>query len=419
MKPDLNRDEKYNPVIETIKKLLSSNEEEIKIQRDSAVKLLRERKSSEIYQAREEKEELEERTEKLMHEIDEALEQVKEYEDEKDLKVVEDVAENFYSSRKKMLEDFEQPGGFSEHVEAVEDFISEFNDVSRKEGEVMKRVKRRAGKIPEAMNRLEEHAEELREFHENRYTLLEAEDRLENLLQEISELKQELDKSDGKTEEIEQKKQEKEAKEKEIEKLKQTDRWNEMGELEQQIGMKQEKIDETRKKLSRSVSRMERGLKKLLYRIENSETGFEARKEDLEKLKQHEFRATEELEKSVSKAAEKLSEEDILDEKEGQKFRKAVEDTDFKNLTRKLDRLREELEDKKQQLEEKKVQEEMEDLEKEKKSIETELEDLRDRKEEIKSLKQKKRRQVRQKTERMQEILNETLDADVEIGSEE
>lgn len=399
-----------------LEQIFSSETEDIQADLQEAEDLLVDRKADEIDQAISKEESLKQKTDNILSELEEALEQIKEYEDEKDLKVVEDVTRNFYRSRKKMLEDFEQPEDLENHLQALKDLVKKFNDVSRKEGEVIKRVERRAKKVPEAMNTLEGHVGEIESFVDEDYGLVKSKEKVEELQEEIENLKNEKRSSSNLDDRINEKKEEIEEKETEIKELRKTDRWKELMSLEEEYEQAENQIDSLRKELSQETSKMERGLKKLIYSIENSDTSFSGSKKELVKLKDREYRDLENPDETCLKAVETAKDYDVLDQKELKRFKEAVETTGFSKIIERLRELDRKLSEKEKELSQKKVRKELEDLQKEKTSLKKELEELKDEKEKEMESRRRKKEEIKSMETEIEQIIDRELEADVELS---
>lgn len=82
---------------EKISDFLSSEREELTIQITELPEVFRERKKTEIEEALETEDQMKERSEEIIDQLGESLVEIKDFKDDEDLKVVEDVAQSFYN----------------------------------------------------------------------------------------------------------------------------------------------------------------------------------------------------------------------------------------------------------------------------------------------------------------------------------
>ena len=383
-------------MIDFLKNIFSS-EEDVELSYKDAEKFYKAERSNALEEAREKETELVEKTSDILEEISSEIKQFEGYEDHQNIQAVEDVAENFFHSRKKLLEEFEPSEEIEQHAEDLEQFLSEFEDLSRKENAVMQRVKKDFNSLFKTIENLNNHLEDIEQFLEEEYSSIYELEDLKQIIEDIVHFNQEISDLETKLEDksIEQLEKKIEAKEKEIDALKNSDKWQNKGYIEDRITETQNERDSLVKNLSKNVSKIDRGIKKLIYSIENGQAEFEEDIEELKKLRKKEFDSIKNPETLIEEVAKVVEEEDLLDNTQKKKFEDAVEK--FESLDRdldKIDRLEREEEELKNQYENLDILEELENVEKEldklKEKREKRLEEISSIKEEIEQLRSSK-----------------------------
>lgn len=413
--------------LDRVKDVLSSEEEEIELEPESAPEVFRERRSGELEKARSRAGELVEKTDNLLERLEEDLEEVKGYEDAADLDVVEDVAENFYNTRKRLIENLDFSEDIEEHHEDLEDFLDEFNDVSRKEGAVMKRVQKGSGDLSGTLQELMDHREEVEDFLRNGFRPMKRLEHLEELGEEVEEIREEAERLEKELEEhdTEDIEQELEEIDQEISEIKESDEWREKENMEEQLHLLEDKRSEKEKEVRRKVSKLERGLKKLIYRIENKNQEFDGDFVKLKALFNGNFRKLDSPFPELREAAEILDSEELLEERQQEKFEKAVEELEsFESDLEEIREFEEDIEKVEDKLEDLDLEEKRRELEKERRSVENRLEDKENEMEDLEDSVEDKERELEDKKQEIERKLDSYLKADVNVegnvsGSEE
>ena len=408
---------------EKIAEFFSSEEEDVETTVEEAEKVFKSRKSKEIEDARATAEELVSRTDEVMEDLEQSLEELTEYEDAADIQAVEDVAENFYNSRKRLIKNFEASDEIEQHFEALDDFVEDFNDVSRKEGVVMKRVEQSSGVLSEKISNVVEHRDEMSDFLEKSYRPVNELEQIEEAVEEIrgfGEEKEEVEsRLEDEKESIEELKQEISDKNDELEEVRSTEAWEHKEDIEEKLNYLKSKKEDVERVLSRNTSNLERGLKKLLYSIENSGTEFEGDENKLEKLKNGSFSSVDEPLPELEEASEIIEEEDLLGDRQLEKFGDAVgEFESFEEDFRELEEYRNEIESKKDEFEALDVIETEEKLSKEVEKLKRELEEEED---EVETLEKKLEALEDDRDEevlRLEKFMEKTLGVDVSLSFE-
>jgi DNA repair exonuclease SbcCD ATPase subunit len=401
-----------------LKDALSTKEEEIEVDWRNSPERFRKRKEKKLGESRERAEELVEKTERLLERLDDDLEEVKGYEDAADLNVVEDVAENFYRSRKRLVENVELSNDIEQHYDDLKDFLDEFNDVSRKEGAVMKRVQKSSGDLSGTLQELIDHREEVEEFLRNGYRPMKRVDHLEDLKEETEELEEEIERLEEQldrldTEDIEERIEDVERR---ISEFEESEEWEEKENLEEQLELLEDKKSKREKEVKRTVSKLDRGLKKLIYRIENQGQEFEGDFVTLKSLFNGNFRKIDSPFPELDEATSILESKDILDDRQQEKFEKAVEQLEtFESDLEEIEGFEEDIRKVEEKLEDIDLEEKRRELEKEKSSIQSELEEKEEQIDNLRDTLEQKKTEFEDKKREIEEKLDTYLQADVSL----
>lgn len=378
---------------------------DLEISWEQADETFRDEKSREIESAGERKQDLVEKTFDLTEDIKEGLEAFDEYDDTKDLQIVEDVAQNFYRTRKRLLEDFDpDEEDIEEHLDDLEDFLEEFNDVTRKEGEVMKYVGEDAPKFSEGIEELVTHREDVEEFIDTDYQRVIQLSMIEEYMADVKRLGKELEDAkeslEGKdTRDI---KQDIEDLEDELDEIESTDQWQRKKALEREKEQLIEEKENKRKEIKSYISKIDRGLKKLVYNIENKGLEFEGSVRKLEKLKEREIDDLDDIMPELEKGLEKIEKKELLDDRDMDKFREGKEGLEnFSELKNSISELEKEISDVEDDLDEISIEEEKKELKSKKETLET---DLKEKKDSVRGLEEKRDEKLRKRQKKLIEL---------------
>ena len=406
-----------------INSLFSSEEKDVKAELDEAEKVFHSRKKKEIENARVRAKKLVSETDNLMEDLEESLEELTEYEDAADIQAVEDVAENFYNSRKRLVENFEASNEIEEHFEALDSFVEDFNDVSRKEGVVMKRVEQSSGVLSENISDVVEHRDAMSELLEQDFRPVNELEQVEKAVEKIRDFEEERDEVQSQLEDekadIEELKHYISDKKDELDEVRSTEAWKHKEDIEEKLNYLKSKKDDVERELSRNTSNIERGLKKLLYSIENSGTEFEGDKDKLEKLKNGSFSNIEDPLPELEEASKLIEDEDLLDDRQLEKFRGAVEEfKSFEEDVRELEEYRNEIENKKDEFEELEVIDTEDELRRNVEKLKRELEEEEDAVESLENKLETLKQDRDEEVLRLEKFMEKTLGVDVSLSAE-
>ena len=363
--------------------------EAIEVSIEEADTLFRDLREDKIEESRERKKELKKKSERIISDIKDSLEEIKDFEDDEDLDVVEDVARSFYNSRKNLLENLDLPEDIETHSQRFNEFIDDFNDVSMKEGAVMKRIHSKSGELGGLIEEAVDHGDKLENFVEKDFKpvlkLREIQKNKENLVEarkDIEELKERLDSIETANleEKISRKKDE-------LNEIETSEALQRLERLKSQRDNLEQKKDDKRKKIERKISSIERGLKKGLYQIENTESTFSGSKSELEKLLNHEFMNNPYIGENLPEIADLLEKKDVLSDRQLEKFRNGIgklenlgkQVQEIKVLEEEIEELEEKIEDSNVIERKKEVEKEVKDLKEQLKERESEISEIESR----------------------------------------
>jgi len=400
---------------------LTKEKEPLKIEIDEATDCFKEEKAEEISEAEEEFEDRRAEIQQIIEDLKKELEEIEAYEDHKERQVIDDVMENIGSRRRELISDTELPEDPEKLRETMENFMESFHGVSRKERAVMEEAN-----IPEGFKRtvgdLENAIEELEEFMESDYQTLsdykeikqKIEDR-EQIRAKINRMKQEIEDLDP--EELQERKEEKTQ---ELEELKESDEWTELEEMKEALRQKKKQRKSERKLVGEKLGKMERGMKKVLYRIENDGLDIDIDQKIAEKMKERDKdgiidEKPEKVENTARKIGENLP-ENLLDEKQEEKFLDGLKRfKDFKKHKQKLEKVNNEIEEIESDINNAEVLERKNSIESEIDRIEKQYENSLERKETLEQKIEDKEKQREQNREDVKLIMERSLERPVRL----
>jgi chromosome segregation ATPase len=251
--------------------------------------------------------------------LESGLESLESYEDERDR--VEDVVSNVAIKRRSQLENLSLSDDPAELGDAVETFLQERSDLSQKEAAIMRQIELPTD-YQEAVEEFKEAVQRLDQFLDNEYELLESLETLEALVDKrrdqlgrIEDLEAEI--ADLDPESIEDQLQTKRA---ELDDLKHGDLREEYDNLEEQLDALETERQEILSDIGSAAAECRRGLRKLIYAIENDGVDIDTDLAVLKELRDGETAALLEREpEHVSAVAETVATEvtaDHLDDSE-------------------------------------------------------------------------------------------------------
>lgn len=399
-------------ILDSIRKKFSA--EEVELEPGQAAEFFQDQKQKELEKAESRAEDHVEKTRELIEELEDDLERLQDFEDRQGLDVVEDVAENFYRSRMNLVQKFTPSDDPGKHAEDLEGFIEEFNDVSRKEAEVMKRIRKSSNDLLNPLEKLDSHLEEFQNFLENEYSVVKTREEIDGLLEKKRSIEKEVENLRERRKNIELPKEKIEDTREKIEELEESEEWKRKKELETRLEKLENERKNARRQLSRDISGLERGLKKLVYEIENSDVEFVHDTDKLEQLIDSGF--PENPVPELEEALEILEDEDIIGGRQLDKFRSSVESLrDYPGRMETLEELDDKISSVEEQLEQLEVEDKKQSLEKREQSLQRQLEERKNEIKNIESEIERKKEDRARVIEKLEATLNQTLPQEIEL----
>ena len=391
--------------------------EELTVDYGEAPEVYRDRRLKEIENAERRAEELKDRTYSLLDSLRSDLDQMKDYSDDEGLKVVDDVAEDFAQSQKLTVEEADFSDDISQHLEDLEDFVSKFNDVSEKQGQVMRRINNRT-ELLSVLEDINDHVSDIKEFLSSRYTVLEQYHRIKKLEEEVTEIENDIKQKKSRKESISttEKEEKKKDIEEEIKELKESDEWASFQEKNRRLEELEDEKQEIRNSISKNISTMRRGLKKLIYQVQNDEIDFDAEIDKLDKISEGSYVDAGNIQEELDEARKRIKEEELLEPRQIQNFVDASRElSDFRELIQKRDRLEEEIQELEAEIVGSDVKETVEGLERDLRDYENKIQKMQSRKDslekEIRELKDEKEEKIGE----IEALMNDGIDASISV----
>lgn len=398
--------------------LLPEKKKELETSWRDAESFFTEQKRSEIDSTEQREHKMRDETSEILERLENGLEAFDNYDDSRDLQIVEDVAQNFYRSRKRMIDEFDVAEDIEEHLDELEEFLEEFNDVSRKEGEVMKHIRKESPELSEALEDLMDHRDKIENFVDTEYQVILQQEKVSEYVKEIRDLKQELEEAEKDLEGRDTRDIEKdiESIEEKLDEIEERGEWNEMKSLERELEELKKSKKEKKSQIRSYISEMDRGLKKLTYNIENEGLEFEGREKVLEKLKDKDIDSLDSVKPEVDEGLETVEEEGLLEGRDLEKFREGVEGLrSFQEIMEEIDELEKEIEDVEERLSRFDLEEERNELEDRKQRLQK---DLEEKKEEVRDLEERRNeaeRKLHAKILELEHFMNSLMYHDIEV----
>lgn len=392
----------------------------IVIDPDEAPEMVKDAYSEQIETAKEHEKELIDETDELLNQLENNLEEVEEYEDVEGIKAAEDIAQSFYNSRKIMIENFNPENTTESYAGSLEDFLSEFNDVDRKEKALMERMKSDVVGIAETVQKLGDKLEEIQEFNDKGKKMLHDIDELEEKAEQynetvnmIGEKKNQIKTQEEKTDELETRLEERKD---DLEELKDSKEWSEKKDIEEELESVENKIKAKEDRLSSSVSNLERGLKKLIYQVENQGLEFSGNFKNLKKLKKKDFENLKPVDGDLKEARQNIKEEELLSGRQFEEFDEEVEEhPDYLSEQGQISEMRSRNKELEEKLEDTEARKERNRIENKINEIENKIEKRKEKREELEKELEDLRREKKSLKSRIRRDTEELMDEEVNL----
>lgn len=381
-------------------KKIFSEQKPLKVDLENADVVFEEQRNEEIKNAESEAENFRNNAENKIEGLKKVLEDIEDFQDEKGRKAVDDIAENLVRDRKEVINNISLTGDPKENLEALKEFMVDFQDLKRKEAAVLE-ITSKEKEIGRYMKEMQELIEEFDNFLDDEYVNVERHAEIEQKLEERNEIGEEIKSLERQKQglEIEELEDKISDKKREIEGFKAGERINEYKELENQLQDLRDERKQILSEINSAASQMERGLKKLIYQAENSDLELEGLNL-LRNIRDQETEALLENPVKVEKALPQLKEKGDISDVQRKKLNSGMEKlgglSDKKSrieaLKDKISSLEEEIEnhsapDKLEELQRdlERFKQELEEEKSREKELESEIRDLKDKSEELES----------------------------------
>ncbi|NMJ77207.1 hypothetical protein GLU64_02245 [Nanohaloarchaea archaeon] len=406
-----------NP-LKKIKDALGSSRETLEVSLEEVDQVYEKQKKDQIGECRDRKNQLIEKSDEVVSELETSLEEVKDYEDEENLDIVEDVAENFYNTRRNLIQNLNLSKDIQEHSNQFKDFIEEFNNVSMKEGAVMQRIHEKSGRLEKSIQKAVNHSEDLEEFAEKGFKpvqkLEEFRQEKERLIQKkgrINDLRQEINSNN-----IENLEQELEKKENKVEELRSSEAMKDLKDEQDRLQRLKDEKDSKTSSVEGSISKVERGIKKSLYGIENQGLNFEGKKSDLEDLLDRKYMKNPEAASNLDELVDLVEDNSILEGRQLEKFKEGCQELqDLKQMVQEIEETDDDISELKQAINDREIQEKLDDVTREKKNLQEEIEAAREERENAREELQQKQDEIQKEFEHLEDSLNAEIRREVKL----
>ncbi len=370
---------------------------------------------------------LEDRSREFQEDIQDALEELEDflaetegYNDQKGRQLIEDVVDNIAGDRIDLVEDFEFHESPQELHQELESFIDDFQEMKQKEAAVLEEIN--LGKnFTRKLKPLQDTKKELERFLEEEYSLKETYEELKQRLEEITELKGEKEELEDKLSGIstEEKQEQLSDVEEELEEFMEEGSWKEYRNLEKEIELLEDQKEELLAGVGKSMSKMGRGLKKLVYRVENTDLDFGGNLQILKDIRDGNrdsiLENPDEVEHSVAEAVNSLPDE-LLGRRQKQKFNRGAEKLEqLSDLKQEIDDLGNEIEDLRQSLEGHDAPGKKKQLEKRKEELKSEISKAENREKELEEKIEQKQQDIEKVREEVKNLLRESFEREIKF----
>jgi chromosome segregation ATPase len=388
---------------------------------DEADDVFSEKRGDRLNEINEKCEEFRDRAESVMNKLEDVLDELEGFEDVKSRAVIEDVVSNVVEERKKIVDSFEPPEDVEDLRDDLEEFLADYQEISRKEGAVIEEAGIGA-RFGDSLKKVKQLQEELEGFVEEKYSTKKRLEQIKRKVDELSELDQEIDSIQDRLDELDVKELEQslEEKRKELEEFEDSDSMEELKDLKSRLEDKKAERNQDRRDVGSALSNMQRGLKKLLYEGEIgkvSKTGSDILREIRDKEKDKILdREPEKVEEAVSAVEDSL--DDSLEGKTQEKLLKGVKELkDFSSTREKLEEIGVDIEELEEDIESHQAQERREEIQKQVDNLEEELEQEREGKKDLKQKLEKKRDERDSVRQNILSVIEKEFEGGVELGS--
>lgn len=388
---------------------------------DNAVDRFHEEHEETMDAAREQAEQHRERVLEKVGDVRSALRDLEQY--ESDRTRVEDVTRNVARDRLKRIDQFDAPADVDEFHDAVDDLIQDIRAVTQKEDAVLNYVGDTVKTVFQRVDALEEEKTALEQFLEDQHTVIQAHSELEQLVTRLQQQRQDrnnLQEALADIDTAEYRKQldaveeDRNALDDDPEQEKKEQLESEIGRLEADRNMKQRNVKE-------AASKMERGLKKVLYQARNGDVDLSREHvqvlEDIKsgKVAQEFTTPAADISAVLDTAVDAVEQVDLGDRNRN-KFQNGAETLkDLEDIWQEIERINEDIAEKQEELESLGIDERRAELERKRDRIQGKIQDRVKEKEQLRTRIKEKEQELRETQQGIEEVLDTHLYNDITI----
>ncbi len=396
---------------------LFRSKKDIELDLEEATDFFSSEKQEKMDRARREADRQIERIEDNIEDLDESLELLEDYRDSEGRSVIEDVVGNIHESRKGLIKGLNLGEDPEKVLEKLDRFVEKFETMKPKENKVLEHVPP-SNQVFARLKDIKSLKSDLEDLLEHRYSAVNTYRSIKDIIEDIDSIEEDIEELRREKEnldpgEIEEKLDEAR---KELDKIEEDPGWDEKEQKEQKI----RDLEQEKREISRSIestfSDMERGLKKIIYHAGDGDIDFE--KEDLELLK--EIKEDESRKLPPERVREKLKriaeKGDIVEGRDRERFLDALDCLEeVRQQKANMAELEEKISDLEEDVDSFELKEKMKSKDMEIERLEDMRNEMREKNERLAQDIDSKKREIEEKKEEVQDLLNEEIYHDIEV----
>ena len=393
--------------------------EKVVISQDKAIDFFENKRASSIELENKKAQELEKDIHNKFETLENCLRELKGYKSSSSNPRIDDTVENFYRIRMNLLEEIDLPEDFFELKDVLKEFIDNFETMKKKEQVVLKRAGEEVDQVFKEFRELKRTSNKFSNLIENNFKSVKTMRNLERISEEIKELKAKANNLKERKKNIDTSTIEKKINEvrKDIREHEEDDRWEKLKELKKEKEKLEDRKNNLKKDLSSAASNMERGIKKLVYEVENKD--LELGKDVMtmvEKIRDRNFGSIQGCSEKMEKVIDAVEKRDILGKRNFENFREAAKT--FENIeeyNEKIDDFDENIGKINEQIEEFSLEKEGKILKNRVKSLERDLEAEKNKLRKIDDELKRKEKEIEKKIGKTESNLNKCFFDEIRV----
>lgn len=350
-----------------------------------------------------------------LSDVENALQALEEY--DHDNTRVADVTTNVAADRLRRINTFDVPDDPQQLFTALDTLIDDMRAVSRKEQAVLDHVDGPVKQVFRQVDDLEDHAEELEQFLDAEYSVVQARQELETLVDRWHRLREERDELEQELADIDIDAVRNDLRNvaQQLDDLADDPEQQEKEALEQDISDLEDRRDSLQQTVGSAASAMERGLKKLLYATRNGDVSLSHEHvQVLEAIRDgrvaQEFTPpAADVEAAVDAALDAIDQIDLGDRQQ-QKFQDGADQLrDLEDIRSEMERIEEQIDEKQEALDALSIDDRRAELKQERKRLQRTLQDRRDKQQQLEERIDEKEQAIADVRHEIEELLNDHL----------